>query len=431
MLDEQHAGRAAVDEARQKQRVGPDRESDQHAADRAARRGAPPDQAAEKRRRELCDRGERQQADGRELRGAERLEIQIRHDHDGEDRDPADFEHEVAEVLACAARSQIARQHQRHDQIVGHHDCERHAFDDHHGGGRRQSADEDDNAEQRGFAFDGQRQHVHVTVDDAERERHQPGQSDRNHEQVDGDQIKRKQPACAADFGVARILYHADVELPRQQHDGEKRQQHHGEEIADRRRVIDRAHRFRRFHRAFEQLGRAEHPERHENADGEKREQLDDRFSRHRQHQAVLVLGCVGMPRSEQHRKGRHRQRHHERDIADQRHAGDGVILAHDGFERRADRLQLQRDVGHRPDDGDDRHRCGDRLALAVTGRDEVGDRGDVLRFRQLNDPSQQRRTEHDQDHRADIDGQEVDAVAGGETDRAEKRPRRAVDRQR
>ena len=150
-----------------------------------------------------------------------------------------------------------------------------------------------------------------------------PAIAQSDHEQVDGDQIERKQPARAADLGRAGILDHADVKLPRQQHDRAERQQRHGQEIADRRRVVDRAHRLRGLHRAFDQFDRREHPEGDEGAGGEEGHQLDDGFGGDRQHQAVLVLGGVGLPGAEQHREHRHRQRHHQRDVADDRDRGE------------------------------------------------------------------------------------------------------------
>ena len=198
VLDEQRADGAAVDEARQKQRVAPHREADQHSAHGAARRSAPPDQAAKERGRKLRNGRERQQADRGELRGAQRAEIEIRHDHDGENRDATDFQHEPAEVLVRDLR--VARQDERNEKIVRHHDRQCDALHDHHRGRGRQSADEDDDGEQRRLAFDRQRQHEHIAVDPAERKRHQPGQRDRNDEQIDGDEIKRKQPARALDF---------------------------------------------------------------------------------------------------------------------------------------------------------------------------------------------------------------------------------------
>ena len=76
-------------------------------------------------------------------------------------------------------------------------------------------------------------------IDRAERKGDQSRKRDRNHEQVDRHQVKRKQPARAADFRRRRILDHADMELARQQHDRAERQQRHGQEIADRRHVFD------------------------------------------------------------------------------------------------------------------------------------------------------------------------------------------------
>jgi hypothetical protein len=246
---------------------------------------------------------------------------------------------------------------------------------------------------------------------------------DRDHEQIDGDEIERKQPARPADLGVGRILHHADMELARQQHDRAERQQRHGQEVADRGLVLDGAHRLRRLHRALDQFMRREHPEGHEHADGEEGDQLDDGFGGDRQHQPVLVFGGIGLSGAEQHREHRHRQHHHQRDIADDRDLREQLVLAQDGFERGGHRLELQRDVGHRADDRDQRHGGGDRLALAVAGGDEVGDRGDVLRLGELDHAAEHRRAEADHQDRADIDRQEIDAGAAGKADRAEECP--------
>ena len=166
-----------------------------------------------------------------------------------------------------------------------------------------------------------QRQHEHVAVDPAGRKRQQAGERDRHHEQIDQHEIERKQPGGAADLGFAVVLDHRDVELPRQQHDGEQRQQRHG---AERCELRARASARRRccgcVERAREQRDRpVEHHEGDEDADGEEGHQLDDRFRRDRQHQAVLVLGRIDVAGAEQHREGRHRQRDEQRDVAEQR----------------------------------------------------------------------------------------------------------------
>ena len=131
-----------------------------------------------------------------------------------------------------------ALEHQRHHDVVRHHDRQRHRFHDHHGGRRRQPADEGDERDQFGMGGDRQRQHEHVAVDLACRERQQAGHGDRHHEQIDEHQIERKQPGGAADLGLAVVLDHGDVELPRQQHDGEQRQHRHREKA---RRAAARA----------------------------------------------------------------------------------------------------------------------------------------------------------------------------------------------
>jgi hypothetical protein len=83
--------------------------------------------------------------------------------------------------------------------------------------------------------------------------------------------------------------------------------------------MLNRTHRFRRFHRALSQLMRGEHHEGDEDAGGEEGDQLDDGFGRDREHQAVLMLGGIGLAGAEQHREHRHRQGHHQRDVADDR----------------------------------------------------------------------------------------------------------------
>ena len=143
------------------------------------------------------------------------------------------------------------------------------------------------------------------------------------------------------------------------------------------------------------------------------------------------MLGGVALAGAEQHRECRHRQCHDQRDVADDRDRGEQLVLAQDRLQRGRHRLELQRDVRHGTYDRDDSHRGGDRLALAVARRDEVGDRGDVLRLGELDHAPEQRRAKPDHQDRADIDREEVDAGAGGETDRAEEGPGGAVDRQR
>ncbi|MGY3558215.1 hypothetical protein ACVWXP_001484 [Bradyrhizobium sp. USDA 4463] len=172
------------------------------------------------------------------------------------------------------------------------------------------------------------------------------------------------------------------------------------------------------------------HPEGDEDAGGEEGDQLDDGLGRDREHQAVLMLGRVGLPRAEQHREGRHRQRHHQRHVAEDRDVGERLVLAQDDFERGGHRLELERDVGHRADDGDQRYGRRHGLALAVTRTDEVRDRGDVVGFGKLDHAAEHAGAEPDHQNRTDIDREEVGRGAGGKAHRAEEGPGRAVDRQ-
>ena len=140
------------------------------------------------------------------------------------------------------------------------------------------------------------------------------------------------------------------------------------------------------------------------------------------------------MAGAEQHRECRHRECDEQRDVAEHRlhRAALGVDVSQDRAQRRRHRFELERDIGDGADDGDQGHGGGDDLGLAIARRDEVGDRGDVLRLGKSHDPHDQRRAEPDHDDGAYIDRQEViEAGARGEPDRTEEGPAGAVDRER
>ena len=144
------------------------------------------------------------------------------------------------------------------------------------------------------------------------------------------------------------------------------------------------------------------------------------RLGRDREDETVLVFRRVDMARAEQHREGRHRQRDEQRDIAEHRlrHAGGDVEMRQDRAERGGDRLQLKRDVRDGAEDRDQRDGRRHGLMLAVTRGDEVGDRCDVLVLGEPYDMHDERRSEADHQHRADVDREEVVTRAGGEPDR-------------
>ena len=136
-----------------------------------------------------------------------------------------------------------------------------------------------------------------------------PAMASGSDEQIDQHQIGRKQPGRGADVALVVVLDHRDVKLARQKHDRERRQQ--------RRHDPNRGIGRRLDHRGDLRLGpgdlgqRAEpvvEPPDDESADGEKRNELDDRFDRDGENEAVLMLLGVDAPRAERHREEREQQ---------------------------------------------------------------------------------------------------------------------------
>src|SRR5947209_6602708 len=75
-------------------------------------------------------------------------------------------------------------------------------------------------------------------------------------------------------------------------------------------------------------------------------------------------------------------------------------------------RLQLQSYVRNRAADADQRDKRRNALRLAVARRDEVGDRGDVLAFGEMDDASQGGAAKADHQKWSDIDSEKI--VAAG-----------------
>ena len=426
-------GPAGLDDPGQQKRVGPHGEAADDAADGAARGGVAPHQAAEEGRRELRHRRERHEPDGGQaMRMAQQAIEQIAQQDDGEDGDAADGEQQPRHVLLLAlGLVAAAAQQQRQHQAVRDHDGQRHRIDDHHGGGGRQSADERQQRDGIGPGRQRQRQHEAVGIEGALGQAQQARRGDGNHEQVDQHQVDREQPGGAADLRLRVVLHHRHVELARQQQDGHQAEERHrqpghavkvaGEDAMDLRVLLD----------ALEKIAdAAQHGERDEEADRQEGGELDERFGRNRDDQAFLMLGRIDVARAEQNGEGRHRQGDDEGRVGRQIEMLQRA-RAEQRVDRQRHRLQLQGDVGQRAGDGDDRDDGGDRLALAVAGGEEVGDRGDVLALGQPHDAQQEAPAEHEQQDRAQIDGDEIVAGGGGIADAAEERPGGAVDRQR
>ena len=108
-----------------KQRIGPGQDADRHAGHRAARGRAPPDQPAEEGRRKLRDRRKGQKPDRGELRVARQPVIHVGEEQDDEDRHAPHRQQGAADVVAAGDQGFATLEHQRHHDVVRHHDGER------------------------------------------------------------------------------------------------------------------------------------------------------------------------------------------------------------------------------------------------------------------------------------------------------------------
>ncbi len=212
----------------------------------------------------------------------------------------------------------------------------------------------------------------------------------------------------------------------RQQEHRQRAEQHQRDETAattgaDQRRL--------RQHLRVVQLARQ--PPQHEQRQHQHRQQLEHRLHRHRQHQPAVVLGDIGPAGAEQDRKHRHRQRHIQRAVTEDRCRLRTDRTGGDHRKTHRHRFELQRDVGNhaqRGHAGDHRGQPG--IAAQACG-DQVGQRGGVGFARQLDQPAHEacrQQIEHD---RPDQGRRDPPAMAHGLGHGAVEGPRGAVHRQR
>ena len=414
------------------QRIGPNQDAGGHAGNGAASGAAPPDQPAEEHGHQLCDGGKRQQPDRGELRRAGRAVVDVGEEQDREDRDAAHQQELRAGIVRpigrAARRLRISGMTMSFDTMMASATdstitiavaADRPPM--------KATSVNNSECARSGSASTNMSPSVRPR-----RKCQQASQRDRHHEQIDEHEIGGKHQGGAANFGLAAVLHHADVKLPRQQHDGEERQHRHGRKkaVAGGRWVSTAAVCGSSSARDSKASGPGNITKVTKMPTARKATSLIDRFRRDREHQAVLMLGGVDVAGAEQDREGRHQQGHEQRDIAKQRLRRGAARrdLGEDRADRRRHRFELQRDVRNHADDGDQRDGGRHRLALAVARRNEVGDRRDVLALGQPHDADDERIGEPHHQHRPDIDGEEIEAGARGQPDRAEERPRRAVD---
>ena len=281
-----------------------------------------------------------------------------------------------------------------------------------------------------------QGQHKRVRIHPAPVEQQQTRDRDRDHEDIDGHQIGREQPGGFFQFAFICVLNHRHMELARQADDRCEGQQGDG-------------HPFRRVNIEGKALGdgryragpgneidrAGEHEERNEHPGGQKRHQLDDRFKRDRPHHTFVVFRCIHITGAEHDRENRHQQCDHQSRIRPPRgarysggHNDFGIAGQH--VETGRDRFQLQRDIGQNSDHHEQGDNGGERLAFAKSGGDEIGDRGDVLGLADPHDLAQHHIADGKQQHRPQIDRDEIIARVRSQADAAIESPGRAVDRQ-
>ncbi len=431
----QLAAIGALAQGRQQERVEPDDEAAGQARHDAVAVGALPVEAEHDAGGEVgdgaetdqADRGERQVSRDDALVGVARHQD---HDHGG-----AAHEHHERAHVARHARPppRLPAQQVGHQQLVADHPRQRHAGHDHHRGRGRQAADEDE-GRQPGLAV-GERQLQHEEVGiDLRPQQQKAGGGDRHHEQVDQHQVGREQPARRPEARRMAVLDHGDMELARQAEEGHRRQER-GDDPGERRALA---------RHALGDLGRArdmgqeiarpvEQHEQHERPHGQQCQQLDHRFEGDRQHHAAMLLGGLDVAHAEQDGEERHQGGHDQRGVG-VHHAARAVEPGRrlgDGLEGRGHRLELQRDVGQHADRGEQRGGDADGAALAVARGQEVGDRRHIVLLGQPHHLAQHREAQDDQQRRAGINKDKIDAGGRGAADRAIKGPRRAVDCQR
>ncbi len=167
-----------------------------------------------------------------------------------------------------------------------------------------------------------------------------------------------------------------------------------------------------------------------EDPHGQKRQQLDQRLERDRQHHAPVVLGDVQAARAEYDGEQRQHQRHHQRSVLYAR-AGGVCTGADQQIDAQHDAFELQGNVGQHAHQADQCHDHGQRLGFAVTGSDEVGNGSDVLLFADQHHLLHHPRCEDQKQYRPQVDRQECPQLLGRLSDRAEERPAGAIHRQR
>jgi len=373
LLDQALAHPAGIGEGRKQQRVAPDKGAGRESCHGTAGRGAFPHQGAKKGRGKLGHGGKGNQADLGQCGGrADHPVIAIgQHQHEG-DGQPPDGDQGLSHVMEEFRPFGALAEQQGHDEVVADHDGERDGFNHHHGGGGREAADEGHHGEEPALGADRQGKHEGVAIG-ACGQHDQPGNGDGDDEDIDSDEVQRKQPGGAADVGGGGIFDHGHMKLTRQKNygDGGKKGERQpagaaqtiGQQGIDMRIGGDLGGKF------FEAT---HHGEGDEQPHRDESHKLDDGFNGNGEDHSILVLGGINVAGAEQDGKDAHGERHQHGQPVSALHDRHDVLgeqgVGDHGLQGLRHGLQLNGNIGHHADGRHHRHQGAKGFALAIAG---------------------------------------------------------------
>ena len=211
--------------------------------------------------------------------------------------------------------------------------AKRDRLDDDHAGRGREAPDEGDQRKHGLLFLHRHREHEGVGVDTAVREQQQPGKRDRQHEDVDEQEVQREQPHRLPEVALVDVLHHQHLELTRQYDDGPHGEQRQRDPTGVSRDAVDgeeSAQRAGGFGLRENLAEPAIETERHEQADSQKRDEFDDRLECDGGHHAFMLLARIDMARSEEDREERHDQGHVKPGVLQERVLADvlGITIS-------------------------------------------------------------------------------------------------------
>ena len=186
------------------------------------------------------------------------------------------------------------------------------------------------------------------------------------------------------------VLHDRDVELARQAQDGEGGQQRHGPPVPPPEVRHHEVNQAGIGGDPLPELARSSHDREGDDYPyHQEGRQLDQRFERHGQDKPSVMLVGVDVADAEQDRENSHGDGHEQHGI--RRDQPVACVPSGQRLEADGDRLQLERQIGHDADDCRHRDESRHRPAFAIAGGQEIGDRDDVFRLGDPDQPSQHR----------------------------------------